>query len=144
MSGQEDLRQAIEHIQNVSQQYLAGDPAPFQACWSRADDVTIFGGWGAYEQGWEQVKARLAWGATRYHGGRVDFELLSLVESGELACSIWIERGAIRVTGRDEPGLNTLRVTQIYRREAGSWKIIHRHADAVIAKVEATAILQEE
>ena len=143
MSAQEDLRQMVSHIQSVSLQYLAGDPAPFQACWSHADDVTICGGWGAYEQGWTQVGPRLEWGATRYRGGHMDFELLSLTSSGDLAYSVWIERGEVRVVGRDEYRPNTLRVTQIYRREAGTWKIIHRHADAVVEKIEATAILQE-
>ncbi len=142
MSIPEDLRQTVNHIQTVSQQYLAGDPAPFQACWSHADDVTICGGWGAYEQGWSQVGPRLEWGATRYRGGHMDFELLSLTASGDLAYSVWIERGEVRITGHDESRPSSLRVTQIYRRESGTWKIIHRHADAVIEKIEATAIFQ--
>jgi ketosteroid isomerase-like protein len=73
----------------------------------------------------------------------MDFELLSLTSSGNLAYSVWIERGEVRVIGQDEYRPGALRVTQIYRREAGTWKIIHRHADAVVEKIEATAILQE-
>jgi len=40
-----------------------------KALWSHAADVTIFGGWGAYEQGWEQVGPRLDWAAARFRGG---------------------------------------------------------------------------
>lgn len=144
MSAKEDLLQTVYHIQSVSQQYLAGDPAPFQACWSHADDVTIFGGWGAYEQGWAQVGPRLEWGATRYRGGHMDFELLSLTLSGELAYSVWVERGNVRVAGQENLAPSALRVTQVYRWEAESWKIIHRHADAIVEKIEATAILHTE
>ena len=31
--------------------FVQGDAEPYKSLWSRADDVTIFGGWGAYEQG---------------------------------------------------------------------------------------------
>ena len=30
-----------------------------------------------------------------------------------------------------EPRTYTLRVTQVYRREDGEWKVAHRHADTV-------------
>ncbi len=143
MSPEEELRQTIAHIQAISQQYLAGNPLPFQACWSHADDVTIFGAWGAYERGWAQVGPRLEWGATRYRGGHTDFELLALAVSGDLGYTTWIERGEVRVEGQDDLRPTALRVTQIYRREAGAWKIIHRHGDAIIEKIEATAVLQE-
>src|SRR5689334_9866978 len=81
MSTTENLQQTIAHIQVVSQQFLAGDPAPFQACWSHAADVTLCGAWGAYEKGWEQVGPRLEWAAARYRGGHTNFELLALTES---------------------------------------------------------------
>lgn len=142
MSSSKDLQQTVQQIQAVSRQYLMGDPAPFQACWSHADDVTICGAWGAYEKGWDQVGPRLEWGATRYRDGQANFELLALTESGDLAYTVWIERGEVRVAGQEEFRPMVLRVTQIYRREGNAWKIVHRHADAIIEKIEATAILQ--
>ncbi len=142
MTPEDELRQAVEHIKVVSQQYLAGEAAPFLACDQHADDVTIFGAWGAYERGWEQVGPRLEWGAARYRGGHTDFELLALSVSGDLGYTVWIERGEGRVVGVDEVRPMALRVTQIYRREADGWKIIHRHGDAVVEKIEAKAVLQ--
>ena len=32
-----------------------------------------------------------------------------------------------------EPRSYTLRATQVYRREAGEWKVAHRHGDTVTA-----------
>ncbi|HEY7349971.1 MAG TPA: nuclear transport factor 2 family protein [Ktedonobacterales bacterium] len=142
MTPEEELRQTVAHIRVVSQQYLNGDPAPFQACWSHADDVTIFGAWGAYERGWAQVGPRLEWGAERYRGGHTDFELLALSASDHLGYTVWIERGEARVIGQDELRPTALRVTQLYRREAGAWKITHRHGDAITDKIEAKAVLQ--
>jgi hypothetical protein len=142
MAMQEDLLQTVERVREVSQQYLNGDPEPFQGCWSHEEDVTIFGAWGAYEQGWEQVGPRLAWGAERYREGKTEFELLAHSESGDLAYTVWIERGEARVSGLEERRPMALRVTQIYRRIADSWQIIHRHADAVVEKIESAAVLQ--
>lgn len=46
--------------------------------------------------------------------------------SGVLAYTVWIDRGQVRVAGRDEISPMALRVTYIFRREEGTWKIIHR------------------
>lgn len=143
MSTTETLRQAVEQVYSASRHYLAGDPAPFLACWSHAEDVTIFGAWGAYERGWEQVRPRLEWGAKRYRGGSTSFELLSLEASGNLGYSVYVERGDVLVEGQDHPRPQALRVTQLYRWEEGAWKIIHRHGDAIINKTEASAVLQQ-
>lgn len=142
MDMQDELLQTIERVREVSQHYLNGDPAPFQACWSHAEDVTIFGAWGAYERGWEQVGPRLEWGAQRYRAGKTEFELLAHSESGDLAYTVWIERGEARVSGLEEPRPMALRVTQIYCRAADGWRIIHRHADAIVEKIAPAAVLQ--
>ncbi len=137
------IRQAFEQMAAATQQFYSGDPGPFKALWSQGDDVTIFGGWGAYERGWEQVKKRLEWAASRYRGGNGTVEALGMGESGDLGYIIYLEKGQVQVEGSDGFRPMVLRVTHIYRREAAAWKIMHRHADAVAQKVEATAVLQQ-
>ena len=49
--------------------------------------------------------------------------------SGDLAYTVGFEHTSVSVDGVPvEP--YTLRVTHIYRREDGEWKIVHRHGDA--------------
>ncbi len=138
----DEFDQVIKQMGAANQHFFAGDPAPYKACWSHTDDVTIFGGWGAYEQGWEQVGPRLDWAAARFRGGHGAIEPLVLGMSGDLAFMVYIERSEVRVAGRDELSPIALRVTHIFRREEGAWKVIHRHADAVMERIEATAVLQ--
>jgi ketosteroid isomerase-like protein len=88
------------------------------------------------------VQARLDWAAARWRRGHTDFDLLAVGESGVLAYTIWIEKGDARMQGIDEFRPIALRVTHLYRREGGGWKVIHRHADALMQKIAATAVLQ--
>ncbi len=46
------------------ERFVNGDADPYRQLWCHADDVTIFGGWGAYEQGWDVVSRRLDWAAS--------------------------------------------------------------------------------
>jgi hypothetical protein len=63
--------------------------------------------------------------------GRTDyrFELVAAGASGDLAYTVGYEHISFSMDGVPvEPW--TLRVTHVYRREDGEWKIVHRHADA--------------
>ena len=84
------------------------------------------------------------WAAARWRGGHTDFAPLALDVSGDLAYSVWIEQGDARLEGLDEFRPIALRVTHIYRREEHTWKIIHRHADALIDKIATRAVLQAQ
>ncbi len=142
--GYEILEQTCNQVQAAIVQFIQGEPDEYKACWSQSEDVTIMGAWGAYERGWQEVGPRLDWAAARFAGGRVSFELVALGESGDGAYSIWLEKNMSRLVGQQEAQPFVLRVTHLYRREAGRWKVIHRHADPIIDKIEAVTILPQE
>jgi ketosteroid isomerase-like protein len=141
MGSDEELQQAVEAVYATFGAFGAGDAAPFAALWSRRDDVTLFGGWGAYERAWATVGPRLDWAAGRFAGGHFTYEPLGAGISGDLGYAIGLEHGEARLAGRDAPSPLVLRVTHLFRREDGAWKIIHRHADPITTKTEPEAIL---
>jgi ketosteroid isomerase-like protein len=61
--------------------------------------------------------------------------------SGDLGYAVGIERGRVTVTGSDGPQEMVLRVTQVFRREDGTWRLVHRHADPVTSVTQATAVV---
>jgi ketosteroid isomerase-like protein len=138
------LKQAIEQHHSASKDFLNGNVAPLKKMCSHRDDVTIIGGWGGYERGWtEQVEKRYEWAAARFRGGDVEFENISLVVTPELAYSVDIERFKVRLSGREDVVPIALRVTTIYRLEDGEWKVVHRHADPLLAVQEDSSVVQQ-
>jgi ketosteroid isomerase-like protein len=109
--------------------FVQGDAEPVKSLWSHADDVMIFGGWGAWEQGWAAVEPRLDWAASRYAEGWLDRENLLDGVDQDIAYSVDIERSGGRFDNAPEVREAPLRVTHLFRREDGQWRIVHRHAD---------------
>lgn len=106
-----------------------GDSAPRRAIWSRGEPVSILGAWrNAYGQ--EQVDQTFAFLERSFSDcTSYAFELQAYDVVGDMAYTAGLERTSASVDG--EPRSYVLRVTQIYRREDGEWKVAHRHADTV-------------
>jgi ketosteroid isomerase-like protein len=107
-----------------------GDPDPRLKLWSTQDLVTLFGAAVPLKSGWDQVSQTFRWIASRWSDctdQRVD--IVAAGVSGDLAYTVGFEHTAVSVDGVPVKPY-TLRVTHIYRREHGEWKIVHRHGDA--------------
>lgn len=123
--------------------FLNGDPHLWKHNVSQTDRATIMGAWGAYEQSWAQAGPRYDWAAARFEksGAKVDIEYLSGAVSGDLAYTVAIERSSVRIVGQSEPATMQLRVTHVFGRENGVWKLLHRHADPLMAKTAPADVL---
>jgi len=105
-----------------------GDPGPFKELWSRGDDISLFGAFGPCKKGWRQVGKTVEWVAGRYREGVVTAEYEVVYEGADLAYTVGYEIGDVILDGA--PMIRQrLRVTQIYRREDGEWRLVHRHGD---------------
>jgi hypothetical protein len=127
-----DLERAIQQVRAATAAFINGKTGPWKEVCSHRGDASLFGGWGGYERGWEQLEPRYEWAAARFAGGEVMFEEIARYASPDLACTVHFERMQARLAGGEEILPINLRVTQILRREDGAWKLINRHADNIV------------
>jgi ketosteroid isomerase-like protein len=132
------LRAFLPQWQEAQSRFINGDPTLWKQNASHRDDATILGAFGGYgEKGWNAVGARYDWASSQYKdgGATMKVEYLNIGVSGDLGFTVAIERqeGA-RVGDQQNPTRRALRVTQIFRKEEGAWKLLHRHADPLIEK----------
>jgi ketosteroid isomerase-like protein len=138
------LRAFLPRFERATEGFINGDHKAWLELAARRDDSTIMGGWGAYERGWKEVGPRYDWAAARFQpsGARLAVEYLSSGTSGDLAYTVAIERSESLVVGQDKPRLHELRVTHLFRKEGGAWKLIHRHADPLMQKTAPDAVFK--
>jgi ketosteroid isomerase-like protein len=110
-----------------------GDPAPMKSLWSRRDDVTLANPLGPPRRGWSDVEETMDRVAPLLRDAeRLDCERISKYVTDDLAFVVEIERlPGLKIGGSDEATPTSLRVTTVFRREDGSWRIMHRHADPI-------------
>ena len=107
-----------------------GDAAPRKALWLTTEPVTLFGA-AMMTSGWPEIEATFDWLATRFSDcTSFAIEVVAAEARGDLAYLVAIEHTTASIGG-DPPAPYSLRVTTIFRREAGAWKVVHRHADAL-------------
>ena len=105
-----------------------GDAGPRRAIWSRNDPVTVLGAWknAIGQQELDELFAHLA--DSFSDCSSYEFEVLEAEVHGDTAYTVGFEHTSASVNG--VPRTYTLRATQIYRRDDGAWKVVHRHGSA--------------
>ncbi len=123
----------VAELETAEEEFVKGQPAAFQALWSRADDVTLCGGFGGVERGWKNVTDRLSWVSKKYSDGTRTREEISRMVGADLAYLVQREVIHSRLGSQVELSTLELRATMVFRREADGWRIVHRHADSQMA-----------
>jgi ketosteroid isomerase-like protein len=125
----EFLEAFIPRQREADQALHRGDVGPRMQLYSHNDPVTLLGAFGVAAVGWERVSQTFEWVASRFSDGH-DFqiEVIAAGVSGDLAYTVGYETSVVSVDGAP-PMPGRLRVTHVYRRENGEWKIVHRHGD---------------
>ena len=114
----------------ASDAFVAGDVAPLREVSATTDPATIFGPAGTVVQGADAVNATNADGAARFTGAdRNDLETVHSGEEGDLGWWVGVQRSVVSMEGADDKVPMDLRVTELYRRQDGAWRLFHRHAD---------------
>ena len=141
MSQEDEVRQASTHFYGALNRMLDGDNAPLADVWSHDATVTTFHPIGGRQTGWDEVRGSFEGVAGLSSGGHAELRDQSVHVSGDLAYETGVERGEATLAG--EHIEIDQRVTNVYRREAGGWKIVHHHTDLSPAMLELLARLQQ-
>ena len=133
---EDEIRQASEQFYEALNRMINGDPEPMMEVWSHGSDVATMHPLGGRETGWEEVRANWEQVAQGFSEGEVSLEDLVVVPlSDDVAYTLGTEHG--QATLGEESVSIDWRVTNIYRREGGGWKMVHHHTDVSPALVEA-------
>jgi ketosteroid isomerase-like protein len=136
MAVEDEIRQASERFYAALNREINGDPGPMVELWSQGSDVATMHPLGGRELGWEEVRAGWEQAAQAISEGQISLDDLVVIPiADDVAYTLGTEHGQMKVGG--EPVRIDWRVTNIYRREGGGWRIVHHHADVSPAVVEA-------
>ena len=130
MTDRESFRDLIEEIQHRAEAALVrGDVGPRIEMWSHNEPVSLFAAVGPSKAGWSELEPMFRSVAARLSGGEdVSYEMMAFDVSADMA---WTA-GFVRFTGSIDgapPTPYALRITHIYRRETGQWKVVHEHSN---------------
>jgi ketosteroid isomerase-like protein len=118
--------------QESAEAYLAGDLDTYARVLPHADDFTLMPPFGGPTRNGFVLddETREATRST-FHGGHVEVEVDASYVTDDLAVLAVVERQRGLVGDLAEQDWS-LRVTLVFRRDGGQWRLVHRHADALV------------
>jgi len=126
--------EAVEFLgrcHDALRQHTGGNPRPYLELWSHAEDVSLMGGVGGHQVGIAAVSELLTAAAKTLNYTTWSAENLVAYFGDTLGFTVELERLTRQIEGKTEE--MSLRATCVYRREDGTWKVIHRHGDSLMA-----------
>jgi NAD(P)H-dependent FMN reductase/ketosteroid isomerase-like protein len=120
----------MKQREKIAEDYVNGDATSLKAIVTHAGPATFFSPRGDHLEGVEAVAGRYERDAASFHkGGSTGLEVLQASASGDLAFWTGLQHAKARMGRNGEATEMTLRVTEVFRLEDGSFKLVHRHAD---------------
>jgi ketosteroid isomerase-like protein len=136
------VRAAIAQLHAAMAKVANGDVSAIKALYSHSDDATSFYGWGGYEKGWRAVSQRWDWAGAQFKGGTVRHQNVSTVITSELFYVTDIETFENqRVADTADITGWSNRVTHIFRKEDGEWRLLHRHGNRLESQYQPSSRL---
>jgi ketosteroid isomerase-like protein len=109
-----------------------GNADPRTAMWSRNQPLTLLGA-AMSARGWQEIGPVFdALGKQFSSCLSYENEIIAAEARGDLAYIVALEHTTASINGAEAKPY-VLRVTTIFRREDGQWKVVHRHADPLSA-----------
>jgi ketosteroid isomerase-like protein len=117
-----------------------GERGALADSWSHSTTVTTMHPIGGRQVGWEAVRDSFDQVSEMASDGTIGLKDQRIEVTGDMAYELGVEHGQFKMGGHSVSIEH--RVTNIYRREDGAWKVVHHHADTSPAMLEVLNRLQ--
>lgn len=141
MQAEKEVRAASAKFYAALNRMLNGDAGSLTDIWSHGATVTTMHPIGGREVGWDQVKKSFEQVAQLTSAGQVKLSDQLIQLAGDIAYELAVEHARFTLAG--QPVAGDCRVTNIYRRESGNWKVVHHHTDATPALLDVFSRLKK-
>jgi ketosteroid isomerase-like protein len=140
MSTEDEVRNASNQFYAALNKMVSGSAQSLSDIWSHNSAVTTMHPIGGRQVGWKDVWATWDQTAQVASDGQVKLQDQFIRVVGDMAYEIGVENASFSIAGQKVS--DKLRVTNIYQKEGGTWKMIHHHSDLSPAMVEILHKLQ--
>jgi ketosteroid isomerase-like protein len=140
MAIEDEVREASKKFYAGLNSMANGNSAPLADVWAHGTEVTTMHPIGGREDGWTAVRRSFEGVAKLASKGKIELKEQVIRAVGGLAYEVGIEKGQFTLAG--EQVTIEHRVTNIYEKQDGIWKIVHHHTDISPAMIDVLKKLQ--
>ena len=132
----DDLGELVERVREASRALMLGDVSRYFALVNEAPDYTLMPPTGGPTRHGPDSSPASVEALEEFFagGGDADLELEQSYASGDLVVLVGVERQHGTIGGLPDQDWS-LRVTLVFRREGSDWRLVHRHADALVQPI---------
>lgn len=130
----ENFSEFMERRKDAASSYVNGDSSRLSKLVTHTDPATFFAPGGEILRDAELIDARYQRDAIDFISGSTHLDILDMNASDAIAYWVGIQNATVKLRGKNDSADFVLRVSEIFRRENGGWKLIHRHASPVTEK----------
>jgi len=140
MSTVDEVREASKKFYAGLNRMANGEKDTLAVTWSNNGSATAMHPIGGREVGWKAVEGSFNQVAHLASEGKIELKDQLIQVLGEAAYEVGIEKAQFKLAGQKVKSEH--RVTNIYKKENGTWKMVHHHTDLSPAMIEVLQKLQ--
>lgn len=127
--GDEAFQALLEQRQAAAQAWCRGDPGPLLEMTPQQGAASFFGPGGSVLTGAQAVREDYRTGSAAFGpGSTTELEILQQGHDGDLGFWTGVQYAEADLEGHADPVPMSLRITEVFKKTAAGWMLVHRHA----------------
>ena len=140
MSAESDVRKASEKFYAAMNRMGNDEMGAMSDVWAHGPTVTAMHPMGGRTMGRDVVRDSFDQVASMATDSKIGLNAQFIQVHGDVACELGVEHGEFKMAG--QPVSLEHRVTNLYKREGGMWRLIHHHTDSSAGMLDVFSLLQ--